>query len=158
MRELLKVLAAVALAELALWGFGVWSWTSYGLRRWPWLFERYTPIFLVVLVVTVLALRRWPWARLHLGVAGVSGAFGGLIASMAALVLAQVLTADARAALSNSLGVTGVLSFVYIELSFAFLLTLAWLHGAAASTLAIGIDRLETHLHGSQGRAAGSSN
>ena len=154
MRELIKVFVTIALAELVLWGVGAWSWTSYCFRRWPWLLERYTPIFLVLLVVTVLALRRWRLAREHIGVAGVGGAFGGLVASIAALILAQLITAEDRAVTQNSVNIAGVLTFLYIELSFAFLLALGWLHGAAASMLTSGSDRLERHLqHRSEHRA-----
>lgn len=158
MRELVKVFVTVALAELVLWGAGAWSWTSYCLRRWPWLLERYTPIFLVLLVVTVLALRRWRLARKHVGIAGVGGAFGGLVASIAALILAQLITGEDRAVTWNSVKAAGVLTYLYIELSFAFLLVLGWLHGAVASMLTIGADRLEEYLQRrSESRAESSS-
>ena len=153
MRELAKVVLAVAVTEVILWSVGVWSWISYGMRRWPWLLERYALILPLMLILALLALRRWRPARSHFIGAGLGGAAAGIVASELSRVLAQVITAQERAKLWNSWRLANAADVLLIESLFAFLLTLGWLYGALASVLALIADRAEKYFRHSRGQA-----
>ncbi len=102
MREVAKIVLAVAATELILWSVGVWSWVSSALGRWPWLLERYALILPLMLVLVLLALRRWRPARANFIGAGLIGVAAGIFASELPLLLAQVITAQERAKLWNT--------------------------------------------------------
>lgn len=153
MRELAKVVLAVAASEVILWSVGVWSWVSSALGRWPWYLERYALIFPAVLVIMLLALRCWRPGRSHFIGAGLGGAAAGLFASGLSRLLAQVITAQERAILWDSWRLASVADLLLIESLFAFFLTLGWLYGASASMLALVADRAEKYFRHSRQRA-----
>jgi hypothetical protein len=148
MREVAKVVIAVSMTELLLWGLGLWSWVSSNFQRWPWLIERYALIFPLILAMSLLGLRRWRLTRSHIVAAGLTGIVVGIISSSLALFAAQLITTRERDLVWNSLRVRGGLSsFLLMPTLFALFLTVSWFYGALASSLAFGFDEVDRRLH-----------
>lgn len=145
MRGFMKVALAMAVTEAVLWGVGSWSWFGYHLRRWPWMVDRYTLIFPILLLIAIMIARRWKPARTTFIGAAVAGAAAGFCASFVALLLAQLVTVEDRAKLVNvwdGLGVPGVGSFLVVQVLFALVVAIGWFHGTLASILAVAADRV----------------
>ena len=149
---MVKVLLAVAAAELILWAVGAWSWISYCLRHWPWLLERYSLVFPLLLLIMLLAARRLKYARSHFVTASVIGSCSGLVSGQIAYVLAHLITPSGSTRLWNSWQMDPI-GFMIIVFLFSFYFTIGWIYCASASLLALAADRGEAYLRDSR-RAA----
>jgi hypothetical protein len=79
----------------------------------------------------------------------------GLLSSEIALLLAQVVTAQERAIFWNTMRTASLGDTLLVEGLFAFVLTVGWLYGLAASTMIIGLDRLDELQEQRKRQAAG---
>ena len=149
-------MVAVAVTWIVLWCIGVWFWISRILGRWPWLLERYTVIFPLLLVIALLVVRRWAPARSYVVAAVASGAGAGLIVGLISFSFAQMITAEERAVYWNGVRLAGAGQFLLIQLSYALSVTLGWLYGASAAAVALFADRTARRFQRSSRRKAGA--
>lgn len=157
MREITRVSAAVLVTALILWCLGLWTWiSSTTMSRWPWLLERYALIFPAALILALLGLRRWGPARSSFLGAALGGAAVGLVTSLFALGLAQLVTAPERAKFLQGLRLDGgMVGFLAFGMGTALFQTLGWVYGSVAALLAL-IGRRAEQWHGRVRDEAGS--
>lgn len=158
MSESVRVSFAVLLTEALFRSTGMSTWIFSNFEKWPWLAPRYAWFFPLIVVLLLLAVRCFEPVRARFVLLVPAGALAGVVASVFCLFSAQLITPAERNALLSGLQLKGgVLGTLFMTTGMAVFLTLSWLYGLVAVSLASFVHRAELYLKSRSSATTGTS-